>query len=317
METDVIKISFIQSCIENSYDFTFENISNFILRLVHVNYYPTRSVHDNKVDGLYYNSLNKRTFFSMYAPKKHDWKKKDKTKVDNDVEGIKEFLIRHELELKKWYFVINRELSGDEIEYIKTKFDDPNKVDIITPSKFIELIVKKDVVTETARFLNLINYNVPLTDLQPHAFLKHVLHSLVEMKTWGKEEILKRLEHITDAIVDLTYVDNEEKIRESKNFMFRHMIRAYTRIPKKKRKSFAYYDGVFIELSHLQEAEFAKTKDKHYILTPYDLWFLYRIVKRLRTLVIQNNQYSIEVVLNEMYLPIQTRLERIIVKRNG
>jgi len=91
--------------------------------------------------------------------------------------------------------------------------------------------------------------------------------------------------------------------------MFWHMIRFYTRIPKKKRKSFAYYDGVFVELSDLQEEEFAKTKDNHYILTPCDLWFLYRIIKRLRILVMKNNPYSIEAVLNEIYLSIQNRLQ--------
>jgi hypothetical protein len=301
MENNMLKIQFIQKCIESSYRFTFENVSNFILRLVLNDYYSTRSVNDGKVDGLVFDSNVKRSFYSIYGPKKHDWKKTGKAKVDEDADGIKEFLKRHQVELKKWYFVINRELSGDEVEYIKMKFDDPIKVDIITPSKFIELIVKKDVVIETARFLNLLNYDVPLTDLQPYAFIKHVFLLLTKMKTWSKEEQLKEMDQIIDAIVDLAYLDIEDKPRINQKLRFMHMLQFYTRIPKKKLKSFAYIDGTFVELSELQEEVFSKSEHNYFVLTPNNLVLIYSIIKKLQFSLKQNNTYRIDSVLNDMY----------------
>lgn len=209
-----VNLDYIKKILSTKNGSEFENIASFILSICDRRYTPTRSSGDGGIDGIKYVSKNEIECYAIYGPQKLNWSNKDRKKVDDEIENLKNFLATiPEKKLKKWFFIINFELSIQQVHYIKSKLSNPNLVEIITPQKLIAMIAMKDEYgMAVARFLDLLVYDIPLEILSTNEILKTIcvqIGDLEQLDTIKLKE--ERLNEIMNAILGRAYEGFEFK----------------------------------------------------------------------------------------------------------
>lgn len=299
-----MNIEYLKSIIENSVSTEFERKVNMILPLIMKNYNSTRTVRDGKVDGLLYEKSSV-SIISIYGPQKLDFNN-FKQKVDEDYHGVIEFLKQTDCKLKKWFFIINKELSAEYIEYIKKKNNYSDNTYLITPTILISMIINQNKIPEVAMTLNEFRFQLPLEILRPDYFLQVALDKLCELKKEeNREQILADLRSIIASIVLQT--SPVEESHESRNillnslaekdvadffiplFIYRKIV-SETLIPINLRKLYLYEDGVFNQVK-LSELDF---QDSPLLICYKNLLPLYRLCNVLSEEVYSYRKYNIE-----------------------
>lgn len=305
MEKLQISLSFIEKKILEKSGFDFELTASHILGICFEGFINTRESYDFGLDGMKFESNKKITLYSIYGPKKDNWNEKGKKKVDEDADRVSSYLEQHpELKLNKWIFVVNHELDPNKILYIKSKFSDAKKVDIITPKKFIMMIsMKSEYVMAVARYLGLFNYEIPYKILNTHSLVDVILHdicSLEELNTNEKkidtingiiQAIINHCYDIYDAYIDYLTFKRGKIAFNNGSLDLKILIGSL--IPPRKVRHFVFFKNEFKEMPNiklLKEYEINKemlektyyTKDNLLIFRPNSLLPMYKLCLKIK-----------------------------------
>lgn len=306
MENLQVSLSFIEKKILEKNRFDFELTASHILGICLEGFMNTRESYDYGLDGIKFESNEKVTLYSIYGPKKEKWNERGKKKVDEDASKILSYLEQHpELKLNKWVFVVNHELDPNKILYIKSKFNDVKKIDIITPKKFIDMIsMKEEYVMAVARSLGLLNYEIPYEVLNTHSLVNVILDdicSLEELKT--NEGKIDKINDIIQAIINHCYDNYEAHIDyfnlKNLSVMFNEgsldsKVLLGSLIAPFNLKHFVFFENEFKEIPNvilskkygIKSKEMLENtyyvKDKLIIFTPSNLLPMYRLCLKIK-----------------------------------
>ncbi|WP_214876916.1 hypothetical protein [Exiguobacterium sp. CH10] len=292
-----INVSYIESLIKNYNGGEFETKINMILQLLSSDYNSTRVVKDGKVDGLQYEKSKKVSATSIYGPEKLEFSK-FKKKVDEDYEGVMEFLKTTECDLKEWNFIINKELAAEHIEYVKRKNNYSKKTNIITPSKLMSIIISQNKITEVAMALNAFQYRFPLSLFRSDIFIKLSLDKLCELQKNKEREIkIAELQKIITSIEDqasLFLIKKESGKLKPSNILLE--ILTGRDFPHQLIKIYKYKDGFFKEVYQDQTID----ETDGLIISFSNFANLYLLCNSLLNNVQSNNCYDIQKTLINM-----------------
>lgn len=250
-----VNLDYIKKILLIKYGSEFENIASFILSICDRKYIPTRSSGDGGIDGIKYVSKNEIECYAMYGPQKLNWSNKDRKKVDDEIENLKKFLATiPKSKLTKWVFVINFELSLQQVHYIKSKLSNPDLVEIITPQKLIAMIAMKDEYgMAVARFLDLLVYDIPLEMLSINEILKTICVQIGDLEQLDTIELKEeRLNEIMNAIIRRAYEGFEFKFgleALKHDVSLESIIIRGTKINYSQRVHYIYFNKEFHQIS--------------------------------------------------------------------
>lgn len=323
MEKLQISLSFIEKKILEKSGFDFELTASHILGICFEGFINTRESYDFGLDGMNFESNGKITLYSIYGPKKDNWNEKGKKKVDEDANKVSSYLEQHpELKLNKWVFVVNHELDPNKILYIKSKFKDVKKVDIITPKKFINLIsMKSEYVMAVARYLGLLNYEIPYEVLNTHSLVDVILQDICSLEELNTNE--KKIDKINDIIQAIINHCYDKYDSYASYFNFKHLrvrfnspldlkILFGSLISSSRKKHFVFFENEFKEIPDtkllkkygIKNKELLRktyyAKENFIVFTPTNLLPIYKLCLKIRE-ELQNaeNTKSVHSIIEE------------------
>lgn len=333
-----INLNFIKTVLENKTGFEFESVVSFILGICDQEYNSTRESKDGGIDGIKYFSKTEVIPYTIYGPKKLNWNNVARKKIDDDVSKINLFLDKHpEVKLKKWRFIINTELSVEQIHYIISKFNNNKIVEIITPQKLMNMISMEDkYAIAVGNYLNLTSYNLPLNILNEWTILEESIKKIGALKNLNtKEKKEEQLNEIIEAIIEIAYRRFETNIelynfvKESKNSNnIERIIFKGTWIPSSYKRHFVFFNGEFSEMPlsdlsskfHIDPKRFSYSfyvhENNYIIFTPNSLLDVYSMCMYFKNKMIdfKNAEDINETLMIEEYLKRKAKREIFIYK---
>jgi len=166
-----------------------------------------RDTGDSGVDGIRVIGKNGRSLFSAHAPRQSKKTKDILDKLRDDAKEALAFINRHGKFLKEWYILLNRDLSGDEIEEINNICKEAGilKHKIFTLHVWKTIILENNIELIIGRALGLTQYRIPVNHLQPFAAAQEILNMLNELKYQSADARLYQLDMKQKEVLELAF----------------------------------------------------------------------------------------------------------------
>lgn len=282
----------------------FEQVANYILTVIDdPRYHATRISKDNGVDGIKFLNAKERSLYSSHAPTiSAPWSAiKDKAKED-----LKEAIVfaqNNKVIIKEWCVLLNRDLSGNQIEFFRQLCDENKikKLRLVTLYEWEKIIYTHKIEDVVSRYLGLSEYRIPLHELQHHAAARELLTFLSELLYRPESERLEQLNAKEKEIIDLAFSSSNYTF--NRTISLTDQIKTYTKINDNHILAYKYTrDGSFIALdkdgSELNGQDIFKDKNENIILTVSNLLILFLLIKALQAEV---KNYSIDAALKRLF----------------
>lgn len=312
MEKIRVYLPYIEKILSSKTSLEFESIVTFILDMSETSFNPTRQSRDGGVDSVKYEGNREMTFYSIYGPNTFNWKLNGKKKVDEDANSVKKILEEHpDKELKAWKFIVNCELSAEQILYIRSKFNNPNLVKIITPKSLIGTIAMEDkYVLAVNRYLGAADYDEPadVLDLNLSSSLKYLLKQISNLeKLEDEKEVKEKIDTIIEKIIQISLneldIDKKEDYFSfnKEYFNIDEIISDATKIKSSQITHFLYIKGTFIDLNSIELKESVEINKKELsevyshpnknfiVFTPQDFLPVYEMCTYLKSQIENSN----------------------------